>query len=309
MASDAGVEGIGEEGVELHAEQPTFGQKRSAAFHVGEEAFEPLAFARHDRLAEESAAFGAPDIEDVAEGGYVGNGEVGRGRQTVGEARPVDIERYRGLAADSRKVLQFTARIERADFRGEGDIDHCRSRHVAPGVVGIEAGDILFQLGGVEFAVVLRERDDFMAARLDGSGFVDIDMRRLAAYHPFAPADQPVDHHGVGLRASFQKEDISVGAFAGLKYFVARFGRILVITVAGSGHIIGLHQPAHHVGMRSGLIIAIKIYHYFAITSVNNHSAFPIKIPGTPYKKQNYMKIARFPCNFTYFSNPNAGVR
>ena len=124
MAADLEIEVIREERVELDAQQAAFREERAVQFDVGEE-MGRRAFREDHRFAAEGAHFCAADIEDVGQGGDIGERHVGGGaHEAVAEARAVDVEGQGVFVADAAQRRELVFRVERSVFRGVGNVDH-----------------------------------------------------------------------------------------------------------------------------------------------------------------------------------------
>ena len=70
--ADTEVERVGEEGVELQPQEPSFREKRTVLLDDGEEMRDELWIRDYDRLSEQRPAFGSAYTERVAEAGEIG---------------------------------------------------------------------------------------------------------------------------------------------------------------------------------------------------------------------------------------------
>ena len=87
--SDGLVEVIGEQRIELDAEQPAFGQQGAMLLDDGEKMGNAAFFRQDDGLAQQRAAFGSADIEDITEPGQIRQGQfIGRAGQRISSRAP-----------------------------------------------------------------------------------------------------------------------------------------------------------------------------------------------------------------------------
>ena len=102
----------------------------------GEEMGNAALFRQDDGLAQQCAAFGSADIENITEPGQIRQGQfIGRTGQRIGQPGTIQIERDMMSLADIMDVCQFLFRIQRAIFGRMGQVDHARHNHMI--VVGI----------------------------------------------------------------------------------------------------------------------------------------------------------------------------
>ena len=124
VRADALIEPVGEQRVELKAEQPPLGEQRAVLLDDGEKVRNEPRLRKDDRLAEQRAAFRAADVEDVAQRGKVAQRHVVfRTGKRIGKARTVDIERQTLFAAeraDSRELLFGVERTIHTPSVGRG---------------------------------------------------------------------------------------------------------------------------------------------------------------------------------------------
>lgn len=147
VATQLVIQPVGEQRVELHAEQTPLGQQGTVLLGVGEEVAGHAAAREHDRLAAERPAFGAADVEGVGEARDVGQGDVGVGSgQAIGEARTVQVQRDVVAAAEGRQLLQLGQRVQRAQLGGVRDEHHAGEHHVGETGVGVEGLQVGFHV-------------------------------------------------------------------------------------------------------------------------------------------------------------------
>ena len=127
---------------------------------------------------------------------------AGRRRESIAESGTIHEERQVVFMAHGLDVEEFGGRVESAIFRREGDIDHAWEYDVLVCIVGIEAHEQVAEVGSRDFAFVLRQRDDLVPAKFDGSTLVRGDMCCFGSHHTLIRLKDGVDDSGVGLSAS-----------------------------------------------------------------------------------------------------------
>ena len=81
---------------------------------------------------------------------------------------------------------------------------------------GIVVGaDQTFDLFGVDLAVMVRQRQDFVPGELDRAGFVDRHVPGLRRHDAFVGRQHGVDDQLVGLRAAGKQRDLRLRTFTG----------------------------------------------------------------------------------------------
>lgn len=262
MSADLVIESAAEECGELETEEASFGKHGAVALDEGAETGEEFGTAGDHGFAEEGAAFGASDIEDVAEGGDVAKGHIAAfGIEAVGETGTVDEEGDVAVGAHRIEGFELTAGVDGAEFGWEGDVDGSGSYHGIVAVVGIETVDVSGDVGGIETAVMAGERDDFVAPGLNGSGLMHVDMARIGTDDALIITEQGIDYGAVGLRAALEEKDFSAVYAAKAEDEVAGRGAIRIVAIAGGVLKIGAHERFHYGGVTACHIVAVEVYH------------------------------------------------
>ena len=84
-----------EQSLELHAEQPAFGEQRTMLFHQIHKVLRSVSLCKDHRFTTQGAALGASDVEHVTERGNFMQSEVTfRARKTISQPGAVYIQRY-----------------------------------------------------------------------------------------------------------------------------------------------------------------------------------------------------------------------
>ena len=139
MTADAEVEIVGEERVELQAEQTSFGHQGTMLLDDGKEMTGSIATGKDHGFTTQRTHLGAADVEDVAELSqrrqvYVGSSAA----EAIAQSGTVDEERYLVVAAYVVDGAELGLRVDGAVLRGERDVDHARVDHVGPRGVTME---------------------------------------------------------------------------------------------------------------------------------------------------------------------------
>ena len=259
VAADVKIQVIREQRVKLHADQAAFGHHGPVLLDVGDEALRRAVTGEHHGLPTKRPHLGAADIEGVAQGGNVGQGHVGFiTRQPVAQPRPVQKQRDCILLAYLMQGFQLRLAVQRAVFRGMGNIHPAGINHVRIGGVGVEGLEIRFQFARVDLAVMGRQGQHLVAGVFDGSGFVHVDVARRSGNHALRAVEQPVDHHLVALCAANQKENIRLRVVDSGADFVLCPQGIFVLTVAHLLDKIRFDQGLQQLRMRAFGIVVFK---------------------------------------------------
>ena len=107
VRSDAAVEVVRKEGVELDAQQAALRQEGAMLFDGGEEVLRGF-LRENDSFTAQGTDLGAADVEDVAEVFHVRQGEVAGGTgEGIAEAGTVDEQRQAVLVGDALDFSKF----------------------------------------------------------------------------------------------------------------------------------------------------------------------------------------------------------
>ena len=262
MPADVEIEIVGEQRIELDAQQPALGHHRPMLLGDGVEMLRRIAAGEHHRLATEAAHLRAADVEHIGQACNVGQREVaGRAREPVAQPGAVDHQRQLVGLADVVDRLQLAFRIDRAVFSRERDVDHPGKDHVLVIRVGGGRLQIVAQLGRVHLALVSGNREHLVPRVFHGTRLVDADVARLGRHHTLVVAQHGRNHGRIGLRAAHQEEyfrlrriarraDLLFGAFA-----------IMIHAVARQLFKVGRGQARKNLRMRPFRIVASKRNH------------------------------------------------
>ena len=217
VRSDAPVEIVSEEGVELDAQEAALRQQGAVLLDGGEKVLRRTPGEDYG-LSAQGADFGAADVEDVAEILQVRQGVVAfRACEGVAQAGAVYEQRQAVLMGNRLEFSEFRAAVDGPVFGGQGDVDEAGPDHVVLVHVRVAGGEEGFQFAGVHLAQMLGESHDLVAGVLHGAGFMDVDVRGLYGDGAFIVAKQRGDYGGVGLRAAYEEIDLAAGAGTGFQ--------------------------------------------------------------------------------------------
>ena len=208
-----------------------------------------IALGEDDGLAEQRADLGASDVEHVGDAGEVRQRHVGAGGgQSVAESCAVHEQRHAVPVGGLGDGLKLGLAVDRAVLGGVRDVDQSGEHHVLVVVVGIEGGAIVVELGGIELARVMGERDHLVAGRLDGAGLVHVRMAGINGDDALVRGEHGVDHGLVGLRAADEEPHVGVGRLAcfadpALGIFAGR-----VAAVSGERRVVGPRETVEDLG-------------------------------------------------------------
>lgn len=114
-----------------------------------------------------------------------------------------------GDAGDFRELF---FRIERAVFRGIGNVHQTGEDHVLMVAVGVVGRQIGFQLGRDHLARMAGDGEHLVAAVLDGARFVAGDVAGAARHGALVGTEVRGDDRFIGLGAAGDEEYIAAGA-------------------------------------------------------------------------------------------------
>mgnify|MGYP002530616949 CR=1 FL=1 len=170
VAGDPEVQVIGEQSVELHAQQTALGQHAAPLLHHKAEV--PLQRIVHNDhgFAEQSAHLVAADVEHIAQPRQLRQGQVAIvAGEAVAHPRTIDKEWQAALPAHLVQRRQLRLGVHGAALGGEGDIHHAGHDHVL--IVGAEVMPIVIvlHLPGGDLAVVGGQGQHLVAGGLDAA--------------------------------------------------------------------------------------------------------------------------------------------
>ena len=262
MLADAEVQIIREEGIELHAQQAALGQQRAVLLDGVHKMRRFVSLREDDRLTAEGADLGTADVEDIAEGSQVRQGEVrGGAGQAVAQARAVNEQQEAVLPAEGGDGLQIRFGIEGAVFGRPGQVNHAGLHHVLPGFIRGEAGKVGSQVLRADAAFLLGEGKHLVAGILHSAGLMDADVSGFSSDDAAPGGQHGRDDQRVGLGAAGEKFHVRFRPADGRADLFLRTVAVFVRAVAGKGLEVGFRQAAQDIRMRTGDVIAFKGQH------------------------------------------------
>ena len=262
VAGNPEVQVIGEQSVELHAQQTALGQHAAPLLHHKAEV--PLQRIVHNDhgFAEQSAHLVAADVEHIAQPRQLRQGQVAIvAGEAVAHPRTVDKEGQAALPAHLVQRRQLRLGVHGAALGGEGDIHHAGHDHVL--IVGAEVMPIvivLHLLGG-DLAVVGGQGQHLVAGGLDGAGLVAVDVAAGGGEDALIGPQNGGDHRGVGQRTAHQEVNVGVRGLAGCLDLFPCGGAVLILAVAHGLDHVGLVELCHQGGVCALQIIAVEVDH------------------------------------------------
>ena len=102
-----------------------------------------------------------------------------------------------------------------------GEIDHAGHDHVITGAVLFKIPEEAVDLIGGKLAEFMGQRQDFMAAKFNGTGFVDADVPRIRRNDSLIGGKHCINDGGIGLRSADEKMYFTFRRMAGCENFSA----------------------------------------------------------------------------------------
>ena len=168
------------------------------------------------------------------------------------------------LIAGRTDVLQFGEGVEGTLLGGLGEIDQTGlDDMLMGGVLPVVPAGTADLLSG-DFPLLGRQRQHLVAAGLDGSCLVDVDVSRLCAQGSLVGPQDGGDHGGVGLGTAHQKFHRRIRGLAGLADKFPGVIAVGVHTVARRLLQIGLGQGLQNFGVGPLPVVTFKAYHVLA---------------------------------------------
>ena len=168
------------------------------------------------------------------------------------------------VVADCPDVLQLGAGVEGALLSRLGEVDHAGLDDMLMGGVPPVGLTVLTNLMGGDFPLLGGQGKHLVAAGLDGSRLVDVDVPRLGTQRSLVGAQDGGNHRGVGLSAPHQKLHRRLRGLAGLADQVPGMVTVGVHAVARRLLQIGLGQDLQNLRVGPLPVVAFKSNHVLA---------------------------------------------
>ena len=261
-ACDLEVEVVGEERLELRAEQPPLREHGPVLLHARAEMGLELVVHDDDGLAEQRAAFRAAAVEHVGEPGDVLEGNVAADRlEPVGQARAVDEQVERELVAHRADGGELGERVDGTCLRRHGKIDHLGLRDMFGNDASRPVGGDGTHLIGADFAIVSRCGFALVARVLDRAGLVHVDVPRVGADDALPWAQGGLDDDEVRLRAANEEVHIGRGRTCTLANQASRALAHLVAAIAAKRLVVNSLKRLENLGEGAFAVIAVESDH------------------------------------------------
>ena len=128
--------------------------------------------------------------------------------------------------------LKLGKRVDGAKLRRLRYVEHAWGYHMLVGLVCIEVDDISLDILGTHLAIDMWQCEDFMSRSLDSSRLMDGDMSALGSEDTLMVAQDAIDGHSIGLRASHKEEDLSIGHSYSVANKTLSLSRIGIVAIA-----------------------------------------------------------------------------
>ena len=235
----------------------------------GEEILRGITAREDNGLSTKGSHLRAANVEGIAMGGEPWQRDVvGRRGQGITQTGTIDIELKPVLLTGGIEAGYLVARIDRAVFGWEGDIDHARLGAMLAASIVHEGAHEVVQFGHGQFAIVARQRYHFMAGSLDGRGFVHVDMAGIDGDHGLVGTHHAINDGGIGLRAAHQEEDFGIRCAAGHAYLLLGLFAIYIKSIGCRRLGIGFHESLYHLRMRPVVVVTFKRDHIIYILNL-----------------------------------------
>lgn len=262
MGGNIEIEIVFQERGKLDSEQTAFGQHAPTLLDAITEIYTESLVGDDHGLAKEGALLGASDIKDICQTGNVGKGDVaGATSETIAQTGTIDEERHGTAVADLADGSKLSQRIDGAQLGGEREIDEPRLYHVFVVGIGVMSVDGIGNLPGRYLAIHGRQGKHLMAAMLDGSRLVDVDVSRLGTQHALIGAEHRGDDGGIGLRATHQEVYLGIGSIAHLAHQLTGLFTPGIFAITAGLFPIGFNQTPENEGMAALVVVILKLNH------------------------------------------------
>ena len=203
LSTNLKIQAIGKERLKLHARQAALGQQRAVLLNTRNGMRRSVHAAEHHSLAAKRAALGAADVEHVAQLRQLGQNEVALvGCQRIGQSGAIHKQRNLALLAHRVNRRELGLGVQRAVLSRQAHVHRARKHRVLVALVFVEHLDIILEVLGMHLALVARDGEHLVAAKLDGARLVTGDVASLGSNDALVRREQHVNHRRVGLRAA-----------------------------------------------------------------------------------------------------------
>ena len=251
-----------QQGQELLTQQAALGQHAAVLLDgIAEILFQRVIGDDHG-LAKQCAALGAAQVEHIAQGGVVLQGQVvGFAHQAVGHAGAVHKQVQPQLIAGGRDVGQLGLGVERAHLGGVGDVDHTGLHLMLVAGVGAVFFHRVADLPCRDLAVFIGQGQALVAGGFYCAGLVYMDMAAVGAQHTLPGLEGRIDDRQVGLGRTYKKVHGGIRGVAQGADLVRSGGAIAVLAIAGGLVKVGLLHQFQHRGGSAFAVITFKTKH------------------------------------------------
>lgn len=209
-----------------------------------------------------SALLGAADIENVRRLRDEGERQiVFRRGEAVPQPRAVQEKKHAIFIANPAQGGKFRTGIDGAQLRGVGNVHGARHDHMFKRCVGIMRPAERFHRLRTQFSVFVGNAQYFMAAGLDGAGFMHGDMAGIRRNHALPGAGNAAESTvRLACVPPIRKCTSTSGLWHRLANDFRRLAAIFVLAVPGRLHKVRLLQALQDARVRAFAIVAVEAY-------------------------------------------------
>ena len=259
MSADLKVQTICKKRVKLDSEQSAFCEQCSPLLDQRQEMFWCFAARKYHGFSAQCSDFCPSDIENITVFCDHRKGDIrSLTHQTIAKSRSVEKQRNVIATAHLADGFQFCLCIQGTVLRRIGNINHPRKYHMFVAFVIPEGFQAVLQIFCFHFAFVLRNRNHFMTAVLDGSRLMAGYMAGLCCDHSFIRCQHGTDHNSICLRTARQEVDICLRTFTRFPDFLFCTFTVWIRSVSGYFLHVCFHKSLKDLLMCSFRIVVFK---------------------------------------------------
>ena len=121
-----------------------------------------------------------------------------------------------------------------------------------------ESLHVFIQFGDRQFAFIVGQGNHSVARGFDGRCLMHVDVASVDGDDSLIGTQHTINDRGIGLRATGEEEDVSIGGFTGHPDFLPGLFAIDIKTICGRDFRIGFQESLHHFRMCAVVVITFK---------------------------------------------------
>ena len=121
-----------------------------------------------------------------------------------------------------------------------------------------ESLHVFIQFGDRQFAFIVGQGNHPVARGFDSRSLMHVDVACVNGNDSLVGTQHTINDRSIGLRATGQEEDVSIGGFTGHPDFLPGLFAIYIKTIRGRDFRVGFQESLHHLRMCAVVVITFK---------------------------------------------------